>query len=149
MNIWEMGYRGVSRESLLEWLEAHPKAVLVDVRYGMIHPKNPWSQVSLRKVLGDRYRHFQSLGNVNYKSDTAPVELADQDKGLDALMKLASKGFEPVLMCACERYEQCHRSHVVEVLGERLRSKQKPGAVFERTSKPKAKRSKQLFDDAD
>lgn len=113
--LWEMGYKGVDRDDLAEWLEKHPDAIVIDVRYGFIPPAAPWSQHALRTALGDRYRHYRSLGNKNYKSG-GPIELSDAQRGVRALRRLLDEGWEPVLMCACKEYEGCHRTEVVREL---------------------------------
>jgi uncharacterized protein (DUF488 family) len=114
--VWHMGYRGVDPDELFDWMKKHPKATVVDIRYGYINKANPWSQTHLRDRLASRYKHFRSLGNVNYRDDSLKVRLEDLDKGVQALMRLLEKGRQPVLFCVCETLHECHRGIVLDAL---------------------------------
>lgn len=144
MKLYEFGYRRKDIDALEEWLDEHPDVVLVDVRFGRIHPKNSWSDVRLRKRFGKRYLHVRALGNENYKRG-GQTKLHNEEKGLDTLFELFDRDEVPVLMCACEDLHQCHRNDIIALVRDQAAERLIVKAVFEE-SRPSRRKTRTLFD---
>ncbi len=55
---------------------------------------------------------MQVLGNVNYRQG-GPIQILDYAAGRDQIERCPQP---VVLMCACEKYQTCHRQVVAEML---------------------------------
>lgn len=82
---------------------------------------NPWSRwpamtkKSLTQVLGERYSHFPQLGNTGRAEGV--VRIADLSAGKEALIETVwATHRQPLLLCACEILECCHREEVGQAL---------------------------------
>jgi uncharacterized protein (DUF488 family) len=67
-------------------------------------------------MLKDRYRHVPALGNRNYQNDDAPIQIHNLEIGLRLI---ESWDANVVLLCACEKPENCHRRVVRAALERR------------------------------
>ena len=116
--VYHFGYRKQSVDELEQWLGANESAVIVDIRYGKISPTNMWSKESLESRFGEAYVHVRALGNENYKG--GPIVIKDHHLGLAILEAMMEEGFDPVLLCSCEDYHECHRKTIVELLEQEM-----------------------------
>lgn len=117
--LYHVGYRdGWTMASLVERVR-EMDAVLVDVRFRSGYPRSTWSAARFTAMLGQQYRWIPALGNRNYRSDTAPIELANAPKGIVQVRALMQES-SVVLMCACAQYDICHRRVVIEKMRAQL-----------------------------
>ncbi len=106
--IHTIGYSKWSREALLARTRSL-NGLLIDVRYSPYSRARPeFNREELARAFPD-YRHVEQYGNRNFRG--GPVELAAPDDGARLVMELAaSRDKNLVLLCACGRHENCHRS---------------------------------------
>lgn len=119
--IYHVGYRsGWTPKSLSAEIRRRGFC-LVDVRFAPGRPGAVWSSRRLEALLGDFGYCWLGycLGNRNYRG--GPIDLADEALGLNVLAEMCLMNTKPpVLMCACETFETCHRRTIIERLTERL-----------------------------
>lgn len=115
MKIYTLGYTGRTPAQLAE-LTQELNAIVVDCRFSPRSRVPHWNKGPLLKVLGDRYAHFQSFGNENYKSG-GEIKLVNYDHGRQ-LLELAHKttGLNFILMCGCADPNTCHRNIIAQLL---------------------------------
>ena len=65
--------------------------------------------------MGDRYRHALEFGNENYKG--GPTKLVNPNVGVQKAGRLLLE-HPIVLMCACWKWSECHRTLVAKLLVE-------------------------------
>jgi uncharacterized protein (DUF488 family) len=82
---------------------------LVDIRFAPLSQILHWRQVYLKILLGKQYRHIPNLGNRTYKE--GKITIQNLKLGIETVLKLDTNA---VLMCACEKPENCHRRVVIE-----------------------------------
>jgi uncharacterized protein (DUF488 family) len=70
-----------------------------------------WRKVYLKALLGEKYRHIPNLGNRTYKEDK--ISIQNLKLGIETILHLPSN---VVLMCSCEKTENCHRRIIAEEL---------------------------------
>lgn len=102
-----------------EVLAGDPHAYLIDIRYKAWSWKPEWRKEALEQEFKQRYRHWPSLGNINYNND-GPIKIVDPERGVVAIVKALGQGCSLILLCACQQYEQCHRRTVVELVQQQL-----------------------------
>jgi len=121
-NLIPFGYAAPGSSECLDTLMQGEQIMLVDIRYSVKSLKRPeWSGEALRARYGKRYLWLQSLGNVNYYTHD-PITIARPDIGIPRLLSGLEKGYTLILLCACKRYEICHRKMIVEMVQERVPS---------------------------
>jgi uncharacterized protein (DUF488 family) len=112
-----LGYAVDGVAEQLEQLMADPAMLLIDIR---LQARSRWMHQWTKKQLmlrwGGRYIHVPQLGNVNYKDRSLPIALANSEEGLSIVQSYLQSGYSVVLLCACMRYEMCHRRVVAELL---------------------------------
>lgn len=110
MKIFTTGYTGKNIADLKPMLEALD-AMLIDVRFAPFSQVMHWRKVYLKVLLGERYRHVPNLGNRTFKEDKITIQ--NLKLGIETVLHLNRNC---VLMCACDKLENCHRRVIVEEL---------------------------------
>ncbi|HSK48847.1 MAG TPA: DUF488 domain-containing protein [Coriobacteriia bacterium] len=135
MRIFTIGYEGWGFDLWADELLANGVQTVVDVRELPLSRRPGWSKRSLAEKLAERglgYVHMRALGTPaplrhGLRDGSLPFHefapqframLDDRAEELDALLHLA-RTQTVVLMCWEEDPAKCHRSLVVEALGER------------------------------
>lgn len=117
-NFYTTGYTGKRVEQLPALLDYYD-AVLADIRFAPHSRHLRWTKNYLSLMLKDRYRHVSALGNRNYKTDDAAAA-AIQIHNLEVGIRLIQSWERNViLLCACERLENCHRRIIKNALETR------------------------------
>jgi hypothetical protein len=117
--VFTVGYKGVPVDELLEKVES-VNGVLVDTRFRPYSPAPMWKKHALEAKFGPlaeggRYLWLKGFGNENYQTPGMEnVRLHDPEIASLGAAALVSKGFSPVLLCACTEPEHCHRSVAAE-----------------------------------
>lgn len=118
LTLYEFGYRGWRLGDIARATASPaPGIIVVDIRFA-VPRAGPRSAGWFAAGLQGRYRHIRALGNPNFRG--GPIRLLDEREGLRSLLDL--NRLHPgrlALMCACPRYEACHRRAVVEALERR------------------------------
>ncbi len=133
MNIFTVGYEGVSREELLYALNSNYIQTLVDVRYVPLSRKPGFSKGALRASVeadGIEYLHIKSLGcppeiRDQYRVDSDWTSysrkflryLKTQDIAINELYKIATQS-NCCLLCFERNAHRCHRMYVADRLVE-------------------------------
>lgn len=120
--IYTLGYSQRQAAATLDRLLRQPRILLLDVRYqptSRWHPQ--WNRAELAARYGEQYHWERRLGNVNYWSQTRPVQLPSgwQEAVHDAAA-LLNGGTSLVLLCACGDERACHRTLVAKLIQEAL-----------------------------
>lgn len=110
MKIFTTGYTGKNINDLKPLLEALD-AMLIDVRFAPFSQVMHWRKVYLKVLLGEKYRHVPNLGNRTFKEDKITIQ--NLKLGLETVLHLDRNC---VLMCACDKFENCHRRTISEEL---------------------------------
>jgi uncharacterized protein (DUF488 family) len=109
-----IGYSGLRIEDLGRFLEA-VNGVLVDVRFHPFSRQEEWSRPALQRSFSSRYVWCRPFGNVAFRSITAPVQLADPERGLE-IVRAILRVRPVVLLCLEPNPQDCHRSEVAQLL---------------------------------
>jgi uncharacterized protein (DUF488 family) len=120
--IYTFGYQGFTVDELAA-KATELGAIVIDTRMSAWSKSPEWQMKALAERLGwDGYRFFgKTFGNVNYKSQTAPIQLANVDEGLRLIAPFLEK--QPiVLLCGCWSFATCHRTVVAKAISERFGS---------------------------
>ena len=102
----------VSVAELLDFYEA----VLADIRFAPASRHLQWTKNYLALMLKNRYRHVAALGNRNYKTHGGAIQIHNLEIGIRLL---ESWNANVILLCACEKLENCHRRVVKAELEKR------------------------------
>jgi len=114
VNIFTFGYGGRQVATLAAFV-AEFHAVVIDVRLKPWTKQPGWSLSDLKAVFAEEYHWWgRSLGNLNFKGGT--VKLADEKKGMKKLVALMRAGIAPILLCAEQSPDSCHRTMIAEKL---------------------------------
>ncbi|HRH44574.1 MAG TPA: DUF488 domain-containing protein [Pyrinomonadaceae bacterium] len=111
--IYTTGYTGKDINDLKPMLDALD-AVLADVRFTPYSKVLHWQQVYLKILLKRKYLHIPNLGNRTYKEEKITIQ--NLKLGIETVLSLDTN---MVLMCACEKPENCHRRVIIEELQRR------------------------------
>ena len=111
--IFTTGYTAKDINELHPMLDALD-AVLVDIRFVPYSQVLHWRQIYLKVLLGSKYLHIPNLGNRTYKEDKITIQ--NLGLGLETVFSLNKNA---VLMCACEKMENCHRRVISTELKKR------------------------------
>ena len=111
--IFTTGYTAKDINELRPMLDALD-AVLVDIRFAPYSQVLHWRQIYLKVLLGSKYLHIPNLGNRTYKEDKITIQ--NLGLGLETVFSLNKN---VVLMCACEKMENCHRRVIIAELNKR------------------------------
>ena len=111
--IFTTGYTAKDINDLRPMIDALD-AVLADIRFAPYSQVLHWRQVYLKVLLGSKYRHIPNLGNRTYKEDKITIQ--NLQLGLETVFSLNKNA---VLMCACEKAENCHRRLIIAELNKR------------------------------
>ncbi len=106
--IFTTGYTGQDINDLKPMLESLD-AILVDIRFVPESQILHWRQMYLKILLGKKYRHIPNLGNRTYKE--GKITIQNLRLGVETVLNLE---INAVLMCVCEKSENCHRRLVIE-----------------------------------
>ncbi len=112
--IFTTGYTAKNINDLRPMLEAL-EAILIDIRFAPYSRIMHWQKVYLKALLGNRYRHIPNLGNRTYKED-GKITIQNLQLGLETVLSLNTNA---ILMCACEKPEDCHRRLIIAELKQR------------------------------
>ena len=108
-----ISYSSHDQHSFLTTLRTNGVGLLVDIRYSGAAGRYPaFSYRALRDFLPSRgvdFIRIANLGNVNYRSRTAPIKLLDADAGLDELESWMRRYDRTAIMCVCRALTSCHR----------------------------------------
>lgn len=115
MRFYTFGYQRKDPIKLAYWLQAN-NALLLDIRFSPRTPARGWHGTTLHRRVGVRYLHCKDLGNKNYQTRGAPIEIQDPSAGIATVEELGPKWDAIVLMCACFSVETCHRKVVADLL---------------------------------
>ncbi len=102
-NIYTTGYGGKNIADLKPMLDALD-AVLVDVRFVPHSEILHWRKTYLKVLLDWKYLHVPNLGNRTFKEDRITIQ--NLKLGIETVLNLERNA---VLMCGCEKLENCHR----------------------------------------
>jgi hypothetical protein len=106
----------------LTWaLTVNPAARIIDTR---LLPRSSWAPQWEHAALSARFgEHYMWRGDwLGNRARCMPgqVELANPAKGLAFLVAQLEQGETLILLCACTRYEHCHRKVLYELVKARL-----------------------------
>ena len=144
-----MGYTGRTVEDIANAAKAL-RAIVVDIRYSPRSKAGCWNGPALRsrlEMLGVDYVWMPEFGNVNYKTPARPIMLKDPNAGCKKLRKLTENGSAVILLCACPKASECHRTRVAEGMARRFGSKirHQDIAIQDRSTKVEDDRQAPLF----
>lgn len=113
-----IGYTEDNAKERIEAFLAQPRTGLVDIRYTPRCRWNAqWNKSALQAKYGRaKYVHEPCFGNVNYRKKDGPIQLANPDERLPAVVNFLIGGASLMLLCACKEYERCHRRTVYELV---------------------------------
>lgn len=120
--IYTLGYSQRKAAATLERLLRRPRILLLDVRYQPTSRWNPqWDRAELAARYGEQYRWERRLGNVNYWSQTRPIQLpTGYEQAVREAAALLCAGTSLVLLCCCGDERACHRSYVAKLIQDAL-----------------------------
>ncbi len=101
--LYTTGYGGKNIADLKPMLDALD-AVLVDVRFVPHSEILHWRKTYLKVLLDWKYLHVPNLGNRTFKEDRITIQ--NLKLGIETVLNLERNA---VLMCGCEKLENCHR----------------------------------------
>jgi len=115
VNIFTFGYgnRAIFELAPLVF-ELRPFCV-IDVRLRPWTRQPGWSLPELKAQFAGEYHWWRSLGNVNFEKG-GKVKLFDERKGMKKLVALMRQGISPILLCAEQSPDACHRTLIAEKL---------------------------------
>lgn len=117
MRVIPVGYGNAKHRELIPELMRDPRTLLIDTRYSKKAAIPGWHGTSLLRKYEDRYVYLgRVLGNRNYKTPEAGIEIVDLEGGLIDLYPFLQDGYTLLLLCGCGAYEKCHRKMIAEAL---------------------------------
>jgi len=116
-SFYTTGYTGKAVDQLPALLDFHD-AVLADIRFAPVSRHLQWTKNYLSLMLKERYRHVAALGNRNYKTEGAAIQIHNLEIGVRLIESWETN---VILLCACENLENCHRRIVKNALEKRGR----------------------------
>jgi len=114
-SFYTTGYTGKAFEQLPALLDFHD-AILADIRFAPVSRHLQWTKNYLSLMLKDRYRHVGALGNRNYKTHGGAIQIHNLELGIRLIQSWETN---VILLCACEKLENCHRLSVKNALEKR------------------------------
>jgi uncharacterized protein (DUF488 family) len=108
--IYTTGFEGKDVADLPKLLE-NLDAVLADIRFTPFSKDFEWRREYLKLLLKNRYRHVSAFGNRTYKE--TKITIHNFNLGLKVI---ESWNENVVLMCECEKLQDCHRLIVMNEL---------------------------------
>ena len=117
-----LGYSQYQATATLERLLRQPHIPLLDVCYQPTSRRHiQWNRAELAARYGQEYRWERRLGNVNYWSQTRPIQLpAGHEQALREAVDLLCAGTSLVLLCCCGDELTCHRTLVARLIQDAL-----------------------------
>ena len=93
-------------------------AKVFDIRFSTNSRFPQWRFPCILDRLRGRYQWVRDWGNIHYKLGGGEIVLSNWEEGLKSLViQITAHPEQPViLMCACSRYETCHRKVVADRL---------------------------------
>ena len=110
--IYTTGYGGKNIVDLKPMLDALD-AVLIDIRFVPHSDILHWRKTYLKVLLDWNYLHIPNLGNRTFKEEKITIQ--NLKLGIETVLNLNKNA---VLMCGCEKLENCHR---LVIAGELLK----------------------------
>jgi uncharacterized protein (DUF488 family) len=101
--IYTTGYGGKNIADLKPLLDALD-AVLADIRFVPHSEILHWRKTYLKVLLDWKYLHIPNLGNRTFKEEKITIQ--NLKLGIETVLNLDKN---VVLMCGCEKLENCHR----------------------------------------
>lgn len=118
--LYTFGYRGLRcPHDLAALLGGKGIRQVIDIRLSPKSMNQVWSTPTVRGTVeeaGFEYRHYVGLGNKGYKDGY--IAIADIEQ-VEVVAQLMAAGVAVALMCACGKYEECHRKFVADELHRR------------------------------
>lgn len=111
--IYTTGYTDKDVADLPDLLE-NLDAVLVDIRFSPNSRQIVWTKNYLSLLLKRRYKHVPQLGNRAYKE--GKIQIQNLELGIRLITSL---DYNAVLLCACNKINECHRFVVMTELLKR------------------------------
>lgn len=120
--LYTIGYQKLRGVYALLHLAVPLDATIVDIRYSPWSWDERWREEGLLQRLCDlsfgrlscRYVHIKELGNINYKTAGAPIEIWLSEVGIARLHEQL-KHKPCLLLCQCPDRLSCHRSTVAGI----------------------------------
>ena len=101
--IYLTGYGGKNIADLKPMLDALD-AVLIDIRFAPHSDILHWTKMYLKVLLDWKYLHVPNLGNRTFKEERITIQ--NLQLGVETILNMDKNA---VLMCGCEKIENCHR----------------------------------------
>jgi Protein of unknown function, DUF488 len=116
-----IGYQGRDKRlaDLITALDADDRLRVVDIRFAPWSPNPDWTRENLETRLGKKYVFMgDCLGNENYRPADRHkgVKFPSLIIGISRIKNAVNRGYIPVLLCACDEADGCHRSEVLWAL---------------------------------
>ncbi len=132
MKLHTIGYTGRTIEGLCDKLQAAGVRLLLDIRSGGWSAQLQFRDDVLELALDHRgiaYRRMFRFGNPFRPRPGAPLEFSsamlryrthvEANAPLDLLRDYVQAG-DACLLCACPRWDRCHRSELAAIVAERV-----------------------------
>ena len=111
--LYTLGYTGTKPEQILSKAQ-QLGAMVVDCRLSPRSRAPQWTRKQLSELLGQRYQHMPTLGNLNYKGD-GPIIISNPGMGVPAVSKILATQ-TVILLCVCKEFCTCHRAVVADLV---------------------------------
>jgi hypothetical protein len=111
--IYTFGYGGSTTADLFALAEKLD-AMVIDTRLSPASRDPQWAKKNVMGALGERYRHVDEFGNLNYKLG-GEVRLKDASAGIAKVLPVLERQ-SVILLCVCWSWSQCHRTHAANAL---------------------------------
>jgi uncharacterized protein (DUF488 family) len=135
MELYTIGYEGLSQDSFLALLQRYEISVVADVRRMPLSRKKGFSKSSLFQSLSEQhieYLNYRELGTskemrceLKETGDYPTIfsefkkSIADKNEPLDDIYSMVCSGKKVALLCYERQPQICHRKIVAETIKER------------------------------
>jgi uncharacterized protein (DUF488 family) len=110
--IYTFGYAGHD-PAALHAIATEIDALLCDIRWTPFSKIPGWSGKDLQTRFGMQYLHVPAFGNRAHRDGL--IEISGPSEGIATVCDCLTVG-PVILMCACRRFETCHRATVADLL---------------------------------
>ncbi len=111
--LYDLGYQNIKSHQTLVEVACILDAVVLDIRASPRSRDPRWNKRSLMTHLVERYVHVADLGNINYRDWSAPIVIANIERGLDHIRHYLETN-SVILLCACHSRDTCHRKVITD-----------------------------------
>ena len=127
------GYGNRNPERLFDTLASDYSLLaplICDIRIAPFSKREDWNRDALEAKFnppGKRrlYCHIPQLGNPNRFECSDKLAVADMTAGIAELERIFKAGRTPIILCACAKHAECHRSLITGELEKRGRTVQR------------------------